>query len=114
MIRRPPRSTLFPYTTLFRSVGRVAENVLAERGALRDAHGFGDARLAQLRPEPGGELSGNVVRHASTRIEPRQKIATLDAPLQHVFERPQGILESECPPQSEIVGRDRDQNPFGG
>src|SRR5438876_5510365 len=24
MIRRPPRSTLFPYTTLFRSVGYVA------------------------------------------------------------------------------------------
>src|SRR5258708_22366619 len=24
MIRRPPRSTLFPYTTLFRSVGPVA------------------------------------------------------------------------------------------
>src|SRR5438445_5340705 len=23
MIRRPPRSTLFPYTTLFRSIGRV-------------------------------------------------------------------------------------------
>src|SRR5690349_23948168 len=23
MIRRPPRSTLFPYTTLFRSAGRV-------------------------------------------------------------------------------------------
>src|SRR5260370_12003683 len=23
MIRRPPRSTLFPYTTLFRSVGQV-------------------------------------------------------------------------------------------
>src|SRR5260370_42142280 len=25
MIRRPPRSTLFPYTTLFRSVGSLAE-----------------------------------------------------------------------------------------
>src|SRR3712207_6952530 len=25
MIRRPPRSTLFPYTTLFRSYDRVAE-----------------------------------------------------------------------------------------
>src|SRR2546425_9741991 len=25
MIRRPPRSTLFPYTTLFRSVHRVRE-----------------------------------------------------------------------------------------
>src|SRR2546429_9708503 len=24
MIRRPPRSTLFPYTTLFRSLGRLA------------------------------------------------------------------------------------------
>src|SRR5438132_3322435 len=27
MIRRPPRSTLFPYTTLFRSIPRVAANV---------------------------------------------------------------------------------------
>src|SRR5712675_3139265 len=27
MIRRPPRSTLFPYTTLFRSIGRAARNV---------------------------------------------------------------------------------------
>src|SRR3712207_8728605 len=26
MIRRPPRSTLFPYTTLFRSVGGVGED----------------------------------------------------------------------------------------
>src|SRR2546429_1892378 len=25
MIRRPPRSTLFPYTTLFRSQGRAAQ-----------------------------------------------------------------------------------------
>src|SRR5258707_8893994 len=27
MIRRPPRSTLFPYTTLFRSVIRGGENI---------------------------------------------------------------------------------------
>src|SRR3712207_7946976 len=27
MIRRPPRSTLFPYTTLFRSNGRVTDEV---------------------------------------------------------------------------------------
>src|SRR5438094_3325510 len=32
MIRRPPRSTLFPYTTLFRS---VAELVDADRDAVR-------------------------------------------------------------------------------
>src|SRR3712207_7933636 len=28
MIRRPPRSTLFPYTTLFRSTGRPLHNAL--------------------------------------------------------------------------------------
>src|SRR3989454_6874113 len=27
MIRRPPRSTLFPYTTLFRSILRVAQDL---------------------------------------------------------------------------------------
>src|SRR5260370_20767576 len=29
MIRRPPRSTLFPYTTLFRSLGGYAEYAVA-------------------------------------------------------------------------------------
>src|SRR3712207_7984481 len=28
MIRRPPRSTLFPYTTLFRSIDSLAETVM--------------------------------------------------------------------------------------
>src|SRR2546430_7618366 len=32
MIRRPPRSTLFPYTTLFRSSGKLSHN--GERVAL--------------------------------------------------------------------------------
>src|SRR2546427_8257450 len=30
MIRRPPRSTLFPYTTLFRSVARAQPAVVGE------------------------------------------------------------------------------------
>src|SRR5436190_13341964 len=40
MIRRPPRSTLFPYTTLFRSVQRVAGDETGGRrrqGGLRRA-----------------------------------------------------------------------------
>src|SRR2546426_88428 len=46
MIRRPPRSTLFPYTTLFRSLGIVhAKDILA---GLRSAKG-GSLR-AVLRP----------------------------------------------------------------
>src|SRR5256885_6381212 len=36
MIRRPPRSTLFPYTTLFRSVGfaRIGHRAARANGAL--------------------------------------------------------------------------------
>src|SRR5688572_31519735 len=36
MIRRPPRSTLFPYTTLFRSVLHL--DVVADYDAARDVH----------------------------------------------------------------------------
>src|SRR2546430_13665658 len=36
MIRRPPRSTLFPYTTLFRSVQVVHGDVGAQRAARAD------------------------------------------------------------------------------
>src|SRR3712207_8224187 len=39
MIRRPPRSTLFPYTTLFRSGRR---SFLAEPVGVRVAHRFRD------------------------------------------------------------------------
>src|SRR3712207_7896289 len=35
MIRRPPRSTLFPYTTRFRSAASVFERVLAGTGGSR-------------------------------------------------------------------------------
>jgi len=34
MIRRPPRSTLFPYTTLFRSAGLASERGQALRQLL--------------------------------------------------------------------------------
>src|SRR2546429_8709691 len=33
MIRRPPRSTLFPYTTLFRSIREVPLNMQCQRRA---------------------------------------------------------------------------------
>src|SRR2546425_6277176 len=36
MIRRPPRSTLFPYTTLFRSDERPARDVLRRGGRARE------------------------------------------------------------------------------
>src|SRR3712207_8235562 len=36
MIRRPPRSTLFPYTTLFRSLGQPLEQ--SEHDRFQEAH----------------------------------------------------------------------------
>src|SRR2546430_8179509 len=50
MIRRPPRSTLFPYTTLFRS-GRIDLGDVAEAGELGARAGAGDQRLHLLRRE---------------------------------------------------------------
>src|SRR5256885_5298143 len=57
MIRRPPRSTLFPYTTLFRSAHPRLQERDLQRGILpgplpRQA---GHARRAATRgPRPGG------------------------------------------------------------
>src|SRR5687767_15325160 len=51
MIRRPPRSTLFPYTTLFRSAHRGARG--RDRAALRVAlHRAGAPRRACLLQDP--------------------------------------------------------------
>src|SRR2546430_4060710 len=50
MIRRPPRSTLFPYTTLFRS--RKA------RGADREGQGRGDLPAPRLHPDQGAAARG--------------------------------------------------------
>src|SRR5690242_20780127 len=48
-MRRPPRSTLFPYTTLFRSRGRVPLRVvLARKAAERELFADTAARLDAL------------------------------------------------------------------
>src|SRR3712207_8783514 len=45
MIRRPPRSTLFPYTTLFRSTGRLDEALRSYDEALRYEHDAAHRRV---------------------------------------------------------------------
>src|SRR5260370_26768046 len=52
MIRRPPRSTLFPYTTLFRSPGRWRDHLLRRHrdGGLGAHEGLADqGRHGQVR-----------------------------------------------------------------
>src|SRR2546430_13234558 len=58
MIRRPPRSTLFPYTTLFRSLPVIAKGPYAYEqvnveGQRRDANSLFNwtARMIRLRKE---------------------------------------------------------------
>src|SRR5258708_26813658 len=52
MIRRPPRSTLFPYTTLFRSAGRgLAADFLRPRKGRRGVGQGTIARTGQARSE---------------------------------------------------------------
>src|SRR2546430_5464891 len=57
MIRRPPRSTLFPYTTLFRSLGRfredfgIAQPVVLDRNCRCSHQIFETARRVLARSE---------------------------------------------------------------
>src|SRR2546430_10912384 len=69
MIRRPPRSTLFPYTTLFRS--RARERTVRQMGA-----------AARRIVDPDYELPGEQMLHAEVplinlRIADRSPIQTI-------------------------------------
>src|SRR5690349_23151146 len=64
MIRRPPRSTLFPYTTLFRSPGEGEAGLLLVGADLRVA---GPALLAH--PAPEHERDRKSTRLNSSHVE---------------------------------------------
>src|SRR2546430_5457118 len=73
MIRRPPRSTLFPYTTLFRSVAvahRVDEELLQHdvepQAALPRHAGLGAERLDERAD--GAQLAQPCKKHCTTGI----------------------------------------------
>src|SRR5699024_12820388 len=65
MIRPPPTSTLFPYTTLFRSDRRHRGDSAARRANRRRRAGAGPHR--QVRPRPGAR--GRVPRGIRGRSE---------------------------------------------
>src|SRR2546428_9407867 len=58
MIRRPPRSTLFPYTTLFRSIRNVQKFGVPVVVALNRFVNDGDAELEAVREECAAEGVG--------------------------------------------------------
>src|SRR2546422_2158929 len=79
MIRRPPRSTLFPYTTLFRS-GEVTAAVVEVHHLLQRQLpavvevGSGEFDVAQAR-----RLEGPIHRHPLVRLERDRKSTRLNS-----------------------------------
>src|SRR5258708_8770396 len=75
MIRRPPRSTLFPYTTLFRSkgAGRESGAQLSEGNRLGCSHRRGQRRGAPNHSR-AAELSSTVTDRKSTRLNSSHQI----------------------------------------
>src|SRR2546429_261838 len=70
MIRRPPRSTLFPYTTLFRSTSSRITCAQVEQGLAIQSRSDGQAR----------------VEHYARKLNPRQSVM-LTNPLQGVAQQ---------------------------
>src|SRR2546422_2234843 len=66
MIRRPPRSTLFPYTTLFRSLVSVVLNKGKIRVLLVDDHeGMREGISAIVNAQPDMTIAGRSEEHTS-------------------------------------------------
>src|SRR5256885_3114493 len=83
MIRRPPRSTLFPYTTLFRSAA-AEHRLLAEEIGLGlvlerrlddpDARGAGPGRISERSEEHTSELQSPCNLVCRLLLEKKKKL----------------------------------------
>src|SRR2546422_10811493 len=81
MIRRPPRSTLFPYTTLFRSLGLVIElhrfhdPESALRRAAIESHDEARVRSEDDRPRTveAGTLQAAALEHQGVAVALRRR-----------------------------------------
>src|SRR3712207_8120062 len=94
MIRRPPRSTLFPYTTLFRS-GRPAPHLLPDRRPAGADHDRGQRRGAAASPDRPGRRPRD---RKSTRLNSSHaNISYAVFCLKKKKENPPLILTSQLP-----------------
>src|SRR3712207_7722972 len=69
MIRRPPRSTLFPYTTLFRSRDVEVEERLLHDGCTRIAVARPPPRTCSVSPKRTCSGPSNGCRSSTSRSE---------------------------------------------
>src|SRR5438876_3414736 len=88
MIRRPPRSTLFPYTTLFRSRDRLHPDARLH-GALIER--------PEEQPDQDAEDDERSEEHTSELQSPVHLVCRL------LLEKKKQILQSVGPPCSELT-----------
>src|SRR5436853_2316924 len=74
MIRRPPRSTLFPYTTLFRSIDQQHVVHQARYDFLRDRAGLGDGNAGRDRKSTRLNSSHLGISYAVFCLKKKKKI----------------------------------------
>src|SRR2546422_321024 len=86
MIRRPPRSTLFPYTTLFRSLdGREAERLGETRPHELDRgreHQVGEAAARERSEEHTSELQSRLHLVCRLLLEKKKKTKKITASIE--------------------------------
>src|SRR2546430_9298834 len=75
MIRRPPRSTLFPYTTLFRSLDHARDHDVAQVAV--DRHDGVDR--GDVRRQPLGRVAGVERRPAQQRLRSEEHTSELQS-----------------------------------
>src|SRR2546425_1167438 len=106
MIRRPPRSTLFPYTTLFRSLETLKRGIalLAELHFAAGAEAafpgtFVDHEMSAARFAPGGRIDRAAIERHVAEIVHRPEDLTLNTAHPHggnpMSDRPDlGVVDS--------------------
>src|SRR3712207_9112625 len=82
MIRRPPRSTLFPYTTLFRSLNLLELRLQAAhvqlRGELSAVRGGRRLKVDEAqRPRHRERLEGGVLRQPGAQQQRLQRVLSV-------------------------------------
>src|SRR5947208_14621115 len=73
IIRRPPRSTLFPYTTLFRSWGHI----LCSRGGFVRSHAISSAASRRVPSRHGDSGDPRSEEHTSELQSPDHLVCRL-------------------------------------
>src|ERR1035437_10759450 len=92
MIRRPPRSTLFPYTTLFRSDGNLHPLIVVPEGdsTAKVRAGMAFDAIMKEALELGGTITGEhgigILKKSALREELGEDVIELHQRIKEVFD----------------------------